>query len=152
MQKTRPDPHVLPQVGTLSVGLRTNHTARGKHTRVGASGPAGTSGYSYNYLNTRNYATLCCTITLRMRSARRASVRSAGCEALCAEQSADSPHPPRCRGAKRPRQQKDQPRVQRVGYIALLGKLSCLITPVAVNESPMFLSQSLMNSSICRHR
>ncbi len=43
-------------------------------------------------------------LTLRMRSARRASVRSAGCEALCAEQSADTPRPQRCRGAKRPRQ------------------------------------------------
>jgi hypothetical protein len=47
--------------------------------------------------------------TLRMRSARRASVRSAGCEALCAEQSADTPHPQRCRGAKRPRQRGINP-------------------------------------------
>ncbi len=43
--------------GTLSAGLRTNHTARGKHARVetGRNMP-GTPG---KYLNTLNYATSC---------------------------------------------------------------------------------------------
>jgi len=42
---------------------------------------------------------------VRMRSARRASVQSAGCEALRAEQTVDTPHPHIVPGAKRPEQQ-----------------------------------------------
>ena len=50
--------------GTLSVGLRTNHTARGKHAHVGSGrNMPGTPGV---YVTTRvhsNYATSCRTLT-----------------------------------------------------------------------------------------
>ena len=52
---------IRTRFGTLSAGLRTNHTARGKHARVetGRNMP----GIQGKYLNTLNYATSCRTIT-----------------------------------------------------------------------------------------
>ncbi|CAB1064145.1 hypothetical protein D1BOALGB6SA_8936, partial [Olavius sp. associated proteobacterium Delta 1] len=53
------------QFGTLSAGLRTNHTARGKHARVGTG--RNMPGIPGNYLNTLNYTTSCRTLTLKLR-------------------------------------------------------------------------------------
>ncbi|CAB1055776.1 hypothetical protein D1BOALGB6SA_510, partial [Olavius sp. associated proteobacterium Delta 1] len=52
------------QFGTLSAGLRTNHTARGKHARVGTG--RNMPGIQGNYLNTLNYATSCRTLTIEL--------------------------------------------------------------------------------------
>jgi len=56
--------------GTLSVGLRTNHTARGKHARVGTGRnmPGNPRNY-YNYPITLSFATSCRTLTIKLSRA-----------------------------------------------------------------------------------
>jgi len=55
---------VRARFGTLSAGLRTNHTTRGKHARVGTGRnmPGNPRNY-YNYSITLNFATSCRTLT-----------------------------------------------------------------------------------------
>jgi hypothetical protein len=54
---------------------------------------------------------------VRMRSARRASVRSACCEALRAEQQVDTPHPHIVPGAKRPEQPENDAKEARPSFM-----------------------------------